>query len=133
MTNEGVLHPEIRRHYMRIRPPEKGEAYACESCGLQMIHVNNRLPDTRTEFAAREIVDAGFLELVRYGVRRADDPLIVDSLRVVDAVLKRELPCRGPDGCAITGTATDSDRTAVLSRDGARGAFGQLLTGERAH
>jgi len=29
---------------------------------------------------------------VRYGIRRADDPLIVDSLKVVDAVLKRELP-----------------------------------------
>jgi len=29
---------------------------------------------TRNEFEAREIIDAGFLELVRYGVRRADDP-----------------------------------------------------------
>ena len=38
---------------------------------------------------------AGFLELVRYGVRRADDPLIVDSLKVVDAVLKTRLP-QGP-------------------------------------
>ena len=32
------------------------------------------------------MVDAGFLELVRYGIRRADDPLIVDSLKVVDHV-----------------------------------------------
>ena len=47
------------------------------------------LPGTRYEFEAREIIDAGFLELVRYGVRRADDPLIVDSLKVVDRVLKR--------------------------------------------
>ncbi len=60
------MHPEIRRHYMRIRPPERGEAYACESCGTEMIRLNNRPPGTRTEFAAREIVDAGFLELVRY-------------------------------------------------------------------
>ena len=37
----------------------------------------------------------GFLELVRYGVRRADDPLIIDSLKVVDAVLKTDLP-QGP-------------------------------------
>jgi len=29
VTNNGVLHPEIKRHYMRVRPPEKGEAYAC--------------------------------------------------------------------------------------------------------
>jgi glucoamylase len=36
----------------------------------------------------REIVDAGFLELVRLGIRRADDPLIVKSLAVVDKVIK---------------------------------------------
>ncbi len=41
-----------------------------------MIRLQNRPPGTRTEFEAREIVDAGFLELVRYGVRRADDPLM---------------------------------------------------------
>ena len=76
VTNNGVLHPEIKRHYMRIRPPECGEAYAHESCGKEIIHLANRPPGTRTEFEAREIIDAGFLELVRYGVRRADDPLI---------------------------------------------------------
>ncbi len=67
----------------------------CESCGDEIIHLNNRPPGTRQEFEAREIIDAGFLELVRYGVRRADDPLMVDSLKVVDAVLKRDLP-QGP-------------------------------------
>ena len=95
VTNNGVLDPEVKRHYMRIRPPEKGEAYACESCGTEIIHLNNRPPGTRAEFEAREIIDAGFLELVRYGVRRADDPLMVDSLKVVDRVLKRGLP-QGP-------------------------------------
>jgi len=95
VTNDGVLHPEIRRHYMRIRPPECGEAYAHDRCGNEVIRLSNRPPGTRYEFEAREIVDAGFLELVRYGVRRADDPLIVDTLKVVDAVLKRDLP-QGP-------------------------------------
>lgn len=132
VTNEGVLHPEIRRHYMRIRPPERGEAYACESCGSEMIHLNNRPPGTRTEFAAREIVDAGFLELVRYGVRRADDPLIADSLRVVDAVLKRELP-QGPGWLRY-----NLDGYGQRPDDGPFQGWGQgrvwpLLTGERAH
>ena len=45
-------------------------------------------------FPANEIVDAGFLELVRYGIRSANDPIIKDSLRVVDAVLKVETPLR---------------------------------------
>ena len=39
VTNDGVLHPDVKRHYMRIRPPESGEAYACEGCGKEMIHL----------------------------------------------------------------------------------------------
>jgi glucoamylase len=40
----------------------------------------------------REIVDAGFLELVRLGIRPADDPLIVKSLAIVDELIKVETP-----------------------------------------
>ncbi|MCA1613900.1 MAG: glucan 1,4-alpha-glucosidase [Acidobacteria bacterium] len=43
----------------------------------------------------REYVDAGFLELVRLGVKRADDPLVEKSLRVVDQVIRVETP-NGP-------------------------------------
>ena len=110
---------------MRIRPPENGEAYACESCGTETIRLNNRPPGTRYEFEAREIVDAGFLELVRYGVRRADDPLIVDSLQGGGRGAEARVCRRGPDGCATTGTATGSGPMAGPSRDGARAAFGR--------
>jgi glucan 1,4-alpha-glucosidase len=40
----------------------------------------------------REIVDAGFLELVRLGIASPDDPLVVKSLAVVDKVIKVETP-----------------------------------------
>lgn len=40
----------------------------------------------------REIVDAGFLELVRLGITPASDPLIVKSLAVVDKVIRVETP-----------------------------------------
>jgi glucoamylase len=40
----------------------------------------------------REIVDAGFLELVRLGIRPARDPLIVRSLTIVDRLIKVETP-----------------------------------------
>ncbi|HVF43323.1 MAG TPA: glucan 1,4-alpha-glucosidase, partial [Pyrinomonadaceae bacterium] len=43
-------------------------------------------------FDEREIVDAGFLELVRLGVRSPQDPLVAKSLEVVDKVLKVETP-----------------------------------------
>jgi len=37
-------------------------------------------------FDEREIVDAGFLELVRLGIKRPDDPLIAKSVAVTDCV-----------------------------------------------
>ena len=132
VTNDGVLHPEVKRHYMRVRPPESGEAYACESCGKEMIRLNNRPPGTRFEFEAREIIDGGFLELVRYGVRRADDSLIVDSLKVVDGVLKRELP-QGPCWLRYNwdGYGDRADGGPFLGWG--QGRPWPLLTGERAH
>jgi glucoamylase len=117
---------------MRIRPPESGEAYACEDCGKEMIHLNNRPPGTRTEFEAREIVDAGFLELVRYGVRRADDPLMVDSLKVVDAVLKRGLP-QGPCWLRYNWDGYGQRPDGGPFEGWGQGRPWPLLTGERAH
>jgi glucoamylase len=132
VTNSGVLLPEVKRHYMRIRPPECGEPYAHEECGREIVHLNNIPPGEKADFEAREIVDAGFLELVRYGVRAADDPLIVDSLKVVDHVLKVETP-KGP--CWLR---YNHDGYGQRSDGGPFLGWGQgrpwpLLVGERAH
>ena len=132
MTNNGVLLPEVKRHYMRIRPPECGEAYAHEDCGTETIRLQNRPPGTRTEFEAREIIDAGFLELVRYGVRRADDPLMVDSLKVVDAVLKRDLP-QGPGWLRYNWDGYGQRPDGGPYQGWGQGRVWPLLTGERAH
>lgn len=43
-------------------------------------------------FYENEIVDAGFLELVRLGIKSPDDPLIVKSLKVVDEVIRVKTP-----------------------------------------
>jgi glucoamylase len=131
-TDDGVLHPEIKRHYMRIRPPECGEVYAHERCGKEVIRLSNRPPGTRYEFEAREIVDAGFLELVRYGVRRADDPLIVDTLKVVDAVLKRDLP-QGPGWLRYNWDGYGQQADGLGYEGWGQGRVWPLLTGERAH
>jgi len=132
VTNNGVLLPGVKRHYMRIRPPEKGEAYACEDCGTEIVHINNRPPGTRADFEAREIVDSGFLELVRYGVRRADDPLIVDSLKVVDAVLKRGLP-QGPGWLRYNWDGYGQRPDGGPFQGWGQGRVWPLFTGERAH
>ncbi len=132
VTNNGVLDPEVKRHYMRIRPPETGEAYACEDCGKEHIHIANRPPGTRTEFEAREIIDAGFLELVRYGVRRADDPLIMDSLKVVDKTIKRGLP-QGPGWLRYNWDGYGQRPDGGPFQTWGQGRVWPLLTGERAH
>jgi glucoamylase len=91
-TDDGILLPGVGRHYMRIRPPCEGEAFHNPGVAPGRVVLANREPGERADFDAREIIDAGFLELVRYGIRRPDDPLIVDSLKVVDHVLKIETP-----------------------------------------
>jgi glucoamylase len=42
-----------------------------------------------------DVVDAGFLELVRLGIRRPDDATIARSLEVIDATIRVETP-NGP-------------------------------------
>ena len=132
VTNNGVLDPEVKRHYMRIRPPECGDPYAHEECGREMVHINNLPPGEQSDFEAREIIDAGFLELVRYGVRAADDPLIVDSLKVVDHVLKVDTP-KGPCWLRYNhdGYGQRADGGPFLGWG--KGHAWPLLTGERAH
>jgi len=132
VTNNGVLLAGVKRHYMRIRPPERGEAYACEDCGTEHLVLNNRPPGTRYEFEAREIIDAGFLELVRYGVRRADAPLIVDSLKVVDAVLKCDLP-QGAGWLRYNWDGYGQRPDGGPYEGWGKGRVWPLLTGERAH
>jgi len=79
----------------------------------------------------RTIVDMGFLELVRLGVRAANDPLIVKSLQVIDANIKRSTPS-GPAWYRYNHDAY-GERADGLPYD-ARAGIGRLwtlLTGER--
>ena len=132
VTNDGVLHPEVKRHYMRVRPPACGEPYARPDCAGGMLHLNNRGPGERFEFEPRQIIDAGFLELVRYGVRRADDPLIVDSLKVVDRILKVDAP-QGPCWRRYNHDGYGERKGGGAFLTWGQGRAWPLLTGERAH
>lgn len=132
VTCHGTIHPEVQRHYIRMLPMELTNPTCSEDPDTAEIFIRNRAMDVQNTFPARDVVDGGFLELVRYGVRAADDPLIVDSLKVVDRVLKVITP-QGPcwrryshdgygqraDGGPFTGVG--------------QGRAWPLLTGERAH
>jgi Glucoamylase and related glycosyl hydrolases len=115
-TRSGSLARGISRHYVRILPTEAGDPSPEEDVDRLWLNVANRPPGTPYRFPAREIVDGGFLELVRYGVRRANDPLVIDSVKVCDEILRVETPLgpcfrrynhdgygQRPDGSAFEG------------------------------
>jgi glucoamylase len=67
-----------RPYYLRVtkdRRPNRGTKYAIGDSGPSKID-------------QRRVVDVSFLELVRLGVKRPDDPAIVNTLQVVDERLK---------------------------------------------
>jgi glucoamylase len=94
--------------------------------------LTNRPPGTPWALPAKEIVDAGFLELVRYGIRNPDDPIIVDSLRVVDALLKVETPY-GPCWHRYNHDGYGQREDGLGYQGWGRGRAWPLLTGERGH
>ena len=126
VTTRGRRHPEVKRHYIRLCPAEPGKVPERGAADTAEIEIRNG----GGFYPARDIVDAGFLELVRLGIRPADDPIILGSLEVIDKELKVDLP-GGPcwrrynfDGYGQkpSGEAFDSK--------GYGGAW-PLLTGER--
>lgn len=132
VTDDGFLLPDVRRHYMRIRPPRAGDPFFDANIGEGIIRLANRGPGERTDYDAREIIDQGFLELVRYGIRSPHDPLIVDSLKVVDAILKVQTPY-GPCWRRYNHDGYGQKHDGGPYTGWGQGRAWPLLTGERAH
>ena len=83
----------------------------------------------------REIVDGGFLELVRLGVKPADDQIIQNSVSVVDDSIRVDTPY-GPGWYRYVGDAygeiTTGDPGAPWAGTGdGRGRLWPIFTGER--
>ncbi len=79
----------------------------------------------------REIVDAGFLELVRLGIKPASDANVVNSLAVVDRLIKVQTP-HGPGWYRYNHDAYgETDSGEHYNGRTGRGRLWSLLTGER--
>jgi glucoamylase len=129
VTTQGVAVPGEARHYIRILP-----AYVDGVFNFPEDPNTAPVQVWGTNYGAREIVDAGFLELVRYGIRAANDDIIVDSVRVVDAVIRMNLP-QGP---AFYRYNHDGYGQGVEGQDWREHTVGvgrpwPLLSGERGH
>lgn len=128
-TTDGDVLPDRSRYYQRLGIP--GHRSASDPNG-GTVTIRNRAPASRDAFPARDVVDTGFLELVRHGVRAPGDERVRSSLAVVDELLKVDLPC-GPtwhrynhDGYGEHADGYPFDGQGI-------GRVWPLLTGERAH
>ncbi len=128
VTTRGDLVPGKPRHYIRITPADPDnpvEESNPDGADLNVANGGGIHP-------ARNIVGGDFLQLVRLGVRDPNDPLIIDSLVVLDQTLKRDLP---QGSCwrryNFDGYGQKSDGSAF---DGTgEGRSWPILTGERGH
>jgi glucoamylase len=118
----------VEGYYVRIAPPEGAEA-ASPVGGF--VPIKNR-PPGQSELPADHIISPDALALVRFGLRAADDPHILNTLKAIDGLLKVETPF-GPawhryndDGYGEHVDGTAFDGTGI-------GRAWPLLTGERAH
>jgi glucoamylase len=115
-------------YYVRIAPPETADA-ASPMSGF--VPIKNRPPQASREKTSL-MVSPDALALVRFGLRAADDPRILNTVRVIDALLKVDLPA-GPswhrynaDGYGEHEDGRPFDGIGI-------GRAWPLLTGERAH
>jgi glucoamylase len=115
-------------YYVRIASPEVGEA---DSPAKGFVPIKNR-PPGESALPVTHIVSPDALALVRFGLRAPDDPRILNTIKVIDALLKCETPS-GPawyryndDGYGEHEDGSPYDGTGT-------GRPWPLLTGERAH
>ena len=118
----------VEGYYVRIAEHIDGTADAALS---GPVSIRNR-PLDKQVVPADGVVSPDALALVRFGLRAADDKRIVDTVRVIDHVLKRELPngtCwyrYNHDGYGEHEDGSPFDGTGI-------GRLWPLMTGERAH
>ena len=96
----------------------------------QVVPIHNRTQGAG--IPGDELVSTEFLQLVRFGLRRADDPLILNSLKVADALLKTDTPC-GPVWHRYNGDGYGEHDDGSPYDGTGRGRGWPLLTGERGH
>ena len=128
VTTSGELAEGFRRHYIRINPtdPEAPDPHADPNTTVLAV------ANGGGTHPARNVVGGDFLHLVRLGIRTANDPIVRDSIAVMDRLLKCDLP-QGPcwrrynhDGYGQKDDGGAFDGTGV-------GRAWPILTGERGH
>ena len=118
----------VEGYYVRIAPPEVDGA-ASPLSGF--VPIKNRPPGNSSE-PATQTISPDSLALVRFGLRAPTDPRVLNTLKVVDSLLRTELPQGlswyryNGDGYGEHEDGSPFDGTGI-------GRPWPLLAGERAH
>lgn len=115
-------------YYVRIAPPEVLTRGAAAM--QQMIPLRNH--SEQADMRACDLIGTDFLQLVRFGLRRPDDKLISQSIKVADALLKVDT-AHGPVWRRYTGDGYGEHDDGSAYNGAGRGRPWPLLTGERGH
>jgi glucoamylase len=132
VTRTGTLLEGAATYFMRILPEMIGQQHPAEDKDSRFLHIANRAPGEQSDFLARDVVDGGFLELVRYGIRKADDPMIVSTVKVIDAVIKTDTPA-GPTWHRYNHDGYGQQEDGGPFTQFGVGRVWPLLSGERGH
>jgi glucoamylase len=117
----------IPGYYVRVAPPQAiGDRGAVD----RVLSLKNHEFDPGLPAACQFGVD--FLQLVRFGLRRCDDPLIAGSILLADAFLKVDTPY-GPCWRRYYGDGYGEHDDGSAYDGVGRGRPWPLLTGERGH
>lgn len=117
----------VHGYYVRNAPTERETN---PRALFEVLPIRNLAQDPA--LPAVEQVGVDYLQLVRFGLRRADDPLILDSLRVSDALLKTDTP-NGPAWHRYNGDGYGEHQDGAPFDGTGQGRAWPLLTGERGH
>ncbi len=118
----------IEGYYVRMAPAcPPSSASALDG----LVQIKNR-PDGQGMMPAHDIVSPDALALVRFGLRDARDPRILNTLAAIDHGVRVELPA-GPCWYRYTGDGYGEHADGRPFDGVGQGRLWPLLTGERAH
>jgi glucoamylase len=117
----------VSGYYIRVMP---STALSDATAMARAVPIKNRNRDPG--LPPTEQIGVDFLQLVRYGLRQPDDPMVRDTVKLVDALLKVEL-AQGPVWYRYTGDGYGEHPDGRPYDGTGRGRLWPLLCGERGH
>lgn len=117
----------VEGYYERVAPINSNSVARFQN----NVHIQN-VPAKEADTSAAHIISPDALALVRFGLRAPDDPRILNTIKIIDAMLKVETPYGtawhryNNDGYGEHEDGSPFDGTGI-------GRAWPLLTGERAH